>query len=733
MRFPTFQVPTPVIAHLLRGAGAVAALGAALQVTGYFPGLPTEQASKPIIALLGLGAAFVAAFVKPPSTASGAQLQRIRPKLVEALVAYWPEPELTDSVPDLPLITPEMRDKSEIVMPPQVLPLRSSWMDRDHKLRPGTTIAAAYREALGALLILGAPGAGKTTQMRELARQLADVAAHTPQAPVPVIFQLSTWANARGTLEEWLVDELHTMFQLERELGKQLVGLEEIVPFLDGLDEVRAELRGACVSAINEFRRKHGQADLVVCSRVDEYVELGVSLTLNRAIELERLAPEWVDSYLNDLGPQFAPLRRALEGDSDLRDLVRTPLRLRVFTIAYGGESSSSLPPVESPIISAAGVFEVYVDRMLGRRLLDRVQLREPRDPALQYGWSNERVVRWLGWLAWTIREHDQTNFLLEHIQPSWLTPSQLRRYRVGFQIIGAVVTLALFLIVVAPVARFGGFSTWPDGPWSFALLAELAVCLILIFVVAPRSVVKRATGEIDARDALTWSWEKGRQALLGGALGAIIAFGSLVVIGLIVQVVLGLNPFDADLVPVFVFFVVMGLPPLVLFSGFSRSEMQLRMSPNQGILQSARRGLVLGLAAFIFVEVGSALFIAIESRTDELSQLDDNLISALTLSVPAGLAVAAYLGGFAWLQHHFARVILSRDSCMPFELTEFLEFAVNRVLMFRVGGGYLFTHRLLLDHFAAEWIRGQGADQSGARDARYEHEEPRGHERHRS
>ncbi len=46
-------------------------------------------------------------------------------------------------------------------------------------------------------------------------------------------------------------------------------------------------------------------------------------------------------------------------------------------------------------------------------------------------------------------------------------------------------------------------------------------------------------------------------------------------------------------------------------------------------------------------------------------------------------------------------RVLLWRSGTLPLNLVPFLDYATDRILLRRVGGGYLFTHRLLLEYFA--------------------------------
>jgi len=63
---------------------------------------------------------------------------------------------------------------------------------------------------------------------------------------------------------------------------------------------------------------------------------------------------------------------------------------------------------------------------------------------------------------------------------------------------------------------------------------------------------------------------------------------------------------------------------------------------------------------------------------------------------------IIGLLGGlFAVVQHYTLRFWLARSSVFPWRAVPFLEDATARILLRRVGGGYSFAHRLLLDFFA--------------------------------
>src|SRR5262249_8882800 len=154
----------------------------------------------------------------------------------------------------------------------------------------GTPIHAVFDDLAGELLILGAPGAGKTTMLLELARDLLERAQHDAAHPIPVVFNLSTWAAQHPPINTWLVDELSKRYDVPRKIGQAWVDGGTILPLLDGLDEVALDQRAACVEAINAYHGAHGPLRLVVCSRSAEYELLAVRLQFQGAVVIQPLA-----------------------------------------------------------------------------------------------------------------------------------------------------------------------------------------------------------------------------------------------------------------------------------------------------------------------------------------------------------------------------------------------------------------------------------------------------------
>jgi hypothetical protein len=92
-------------------------------------------------------------------------------------------------------------------------------------------------------------------------------------------------------------------------------------------------------------------------------------------------------------------------------------------------------------------------------------------------------------------------------------------------------------------------------------------------------------------------------------------------------------------------------------------------------------------------------------------------LALGLAAGLGSGLVCGLVGGGSACLQHWVLRILLQWDGCAPFRYVRFLDSAAGQLLLRKVGGGYILTHRLLQDHFAGKWGASLQAVQFGLLD----------------
>lgn len=146
------------------------------------------------------------------------------------------------------------------------------------------------------LLILGAPGSGKTTMLLELARGLIARAREDITQPIPTVFNLASWTE-NLTLADWLSQELNSLYSVPRKTAPEWVKGNKLVLLLDGLDEVQQRSRVKCIEAINEFRKQHGLTSLVVCSRSQDYAGVDTKLSFEVTVQIQLLMPEQIMDF----------------------------------------------------------------------------------------------------------------------------------------------------------------------------------------------------------------------------------------------------------------------------------------------------------------------------------------------------------------------------------------------------------------------------------------------------
>lgn len=284
----------------------------------------------------------------------------------------------------------------------------------DQQLPPGTSILEVYERSAGELLILGEPGAGKSTLLLQLAQALAQRAEQEETHPLPVILRLSSWAEQRSALEDWMIDQLASTYDVSRKLSAQWVHNEHILPLLDGLDEMDAASCSACIAALNAYHQEHLLVPLVICSRRTAYEDAAQNqkLALQRAVLIQPLTLEQVSASLDRIGQPLDIFRQVLQANQALQELTTTPLMLSILMLTY---SRIPLPALSHEISTLQKqVWTDYVARMI-----------EQKGDARHY--PRQQTCSWLSWLARNLQKHYQTVFYLERVELDWL-PDSLRQ-----------------------------------------------------------------------------------------------------------------------------------------------------------------------------------------------------------------------------------------------------------------------------------------------------------------
>jgi hypothetical protein len=131
------------------------------------------------------------------------------------------------------------------------------------------------------------------------------------------------------------------------------------------------------------------------------------------------------------------------------------------------------------------------------------------------------------------------------------------------------------------------------------------------------------------------------------------------------------------------------------LIGGLENGTLATTATPNQGIRRSARSAIMGALLSALLGALVTGVPVGLSSGLVE--GLEAGILTGLLGILIGSLA----FGGYALLSHLALRFVLWRSGAMPWRYADFLDYAASRVFLRKVGGGYIFVHRMLLEYFA--------------------------------
>jgi hypothetical protein len=633
--------------------------------------------------------------------------------MLKRVRAIWIDGLLTQSLHQAARIELHLQDRPDVLANPWRLQVQE--LDQVPQTLPdGTSIVDVYDSAASELLILGEPGAGKTTLLLELTRTLLERAEQDERLRIPVVFHLSSWAEKHQPLSLWLVEELLTKYQVPRKIGQSWIDTDQVLPLLDGLDEMAEDARSACVRQINGYYQyrlaEQGNSPIVICCRDEEYEALPTRITFQHAVSILPLTDEQIDAYLEQAGEQVKALRQVLNEDTELRSLARQPLMLTIFTFAYQGVQASEVPTGATREETRRIIFARYVEHMLKRRGKSR-------------RWEPLQVIDWLTFLAVQMQQYNGSDFTVTDLQPTWLSKKWRFLYRscvvlacglaglVGGLFFGLVGGLAGNLLSHSRLLGRSIIQVMIDPPGIINwLIMGLVLGPVLGLIcglangldISGNTIIERGDASTDEKtDILAkrvvakqrpsniiqtyfWSW---KYNLFGLITSLVIGWSIGLVSGPFLGIVNGM---------------IIGL--VLIFLEGRRTKVPL-LTPNDIIWHFSkiglRRALSLWLLCMPFMTLLGELFTWLLWGGQGNGPLLGMLLGGLFLGPFLGLGEGLSSGLGLFVRYFILRFLLSLLGDLPWKLVPFLDEAAERLLLRKVGGSYIFVHRMLLDYFA--------------------------------
>ena len=643
------------------------------------------------------------------------QEYRNRQVLLRKVKNYWIKGVLEKSLYQRARIDLELEERFDAI--------DLAWATPERSRRPlpeGTKVIDKFSE-LGngcTLLILGEPGSGKTTQLLEIARDLIDQAEQDISLTIPVVFNLSSWTNIE-TLSDWIVQELETKYQVPKALAYFLIKSQQLILLLDGLDEVKTKYRRKCIVAINQFNQKYRQTRIVVCSRTEDYEHLPTRLSFQSAILIKQLTFEKLNNYLEQSGSKFVGIKLAIQKNPRLQEIFRSPLMLSLAVSVYQEISSPEILKLDYK----ERLFDFYIRQMLVDQRFSQV-------------YDRRKAISWLTWLAKRMEQESISVLLIEEIQPSWLEKRvEKRSYQIGnFLLINGVLGGLTFNLLkglewATDLILYGDLS-YRDIFWlslhnlnsmgfsqlnqqSIAMnVSDISAKFIAIFILLIFGMLAALLGASKKRikpiKKLTWSWGNAWNSfMLMLFVGNLLTFLGWLTGTLVGSYIPGLNfetasGHDLHTILSSGFGTAFGQTVGYLggfISGLTFGVKHIESEttvPNQGIWNSAKNF----VQTFVFITIICGLLIY-WGFTSIYWELPNGLFIALMLGLSLGLTFALVSSGIICIRHFVLRFLLFTVGYTPWNYTRFLNWATDRLFLRKVGGGYTFTHRLLMEHFA--------------------------------
>jgi hypothetical protein len=517
------------------------------------------------------------------------------------------------------------------------------------------------------LVVLGAPGAGKTVLAMLLTLEL--LARRQPREPVPVLLGLSSWNPTTEHLYAWIARRLVEDYPplrsptLGPDTAKRLLLAGRVLPLLDGLDELPEEVRAI---AIAELDRAHGTQPLVLTCRPEEFeqaVAAGGTLAAAAVVELEPVTAGQAAAFLRTTAPPAVAARwdqvadhLHAHPDGDLARALSTPLLVALARTVY---ASSARDPAELVAFAQAGGRATVQDHLLEGFIPAAFAALPPAPGSLAppRRWDPQAAKRWLTVLAVHLdRQHtrDLAWWQLHRLLPAWT--------------VGILAGLVVGTVIGTVSGLVSGLFT--------GLLIGLVVGTVIGLVVGFRG--RARTWELPAQvDTRIWG-RLGRLALgLASVLVIVLVFGLLgefgvwLGVGLEVGVVL---LFALGLLAVVDDFLRRPVDTTVAVTPLSVHHRDRTVTIVRGLTSGLTLGLAFGLAG----------------------RFTGRLAVGLTVGLTVGL-----IGG-AWGRFTLVRGWLALHGHLPWRLLGFLEDAHRLGVLRQAGAAYQFRHALLHDHLAA-------------------------------
>lgn len=556
------------------------------------------------------------------------------------------------------------------------------------------------------VVLLGGPGSGKTTLLISLTREVIELAERDGTVPIPILLNLSSWQFGSPHLEDWVIAQLQEIYGVPRSTASRWMSQNSLLLLFDGLDELGRSTAEECITAIRKFLQAHGPSRIVVACQESMYDSLRVQLPGDLVIVQPLSSQEVIDACRAADNAGAAVLVGQVE---QVFGPVNSPLLLNIVLQVSDTSKHLDLDTASSKSQIIDQLLAAYVKRMLDRR---------------SGRYSSQHTLNWLGSLAQYMRARGLSEFQIDRITPQWVLKNSYAWITavimgviagvpsgiidgVGYGLVhgrqrgvaNGIVIGVLFSLFVGLRAyelscsprtkRWRRICILLGGGTVMSLLAALVLGFRAMAVFGPFFVlVYLSFGSFATTAPVEQVRWNPRKSMRGFAFG--------LTVGIPIGVVDGVRGGHRGLVILTSFGIGFGVSVAIFGAialGLRPMLVNSRIRPNEGVYRSTKRALTFGFICFMLGILAFGIPFGIFAR-DAVS-----LGASIRLAVVLGMGVSLLGGALNGIEHVTTRFLIVLTGKAPFNYIKFLDEAVDRLLLYRAGSGYMFMHNSLLNY----------------------------------
>ncbi|HPH19256.1 MAG TPA: NACHT domain-containing protein [Haliscomenobacter sp.] len=513
------------------------------------------------------------------------------------------------------------------------------------------------------LLIIGNPGAGKTTQLLELAKAWLE---NGENEKIPVIFNLAAWNADAQRFDEWLQAALVSGYGFSKALAREAIFKGKILPLLDGLDEVgrdihsslQGRLRSQCLKSIDNYLSLFDVNYLVICSRRKEYAA-AADAPVKATVLVNPLSPDEIKRTLKAALAQkistkdetaATTLLNLLSKHPSLETVLCTPFYYNIALEVFDVRTGIRELPAEGTALQ-----EYLVEQFVAEKL---AQTPNPK------GFTEAKTRHYLAWLAVVLNAESRVNFELVDFQPRHL--DKKRRDNLVFGLFCGLGNTFVFGFVF-------GLSVVSVIYFVLGLVFGLVIAFVLGLDVTPIEVIK-----------IKWSNLTNKSVWL-----------NFLVLGLVLGLVFGLTYGSVN-----------GLVNgLVLGLSLSLSHGLIEDTSSFSSVKMPYHRFISEIAFTVYPCMFFALLTLLPTiYADRAIPTFFDFLYYLELGLLFGVFICLLVIAFS--KHLILRLCLYWEKKLPLRWVSFFSYATAARILEQDGGQWRFRHQILQDYFAGKWKR---------------------------